>query len=159
MQTFREQLQKDSEPLRQEFSNFALHFPKKNMHLIRADHLTFGSNLINAEQSINCYNVKNIRFSKHCIFGDTLENAYDLTTGGELQRCYEGIVPDHSYRTCFSIFCWSCSNVRYSEMCHHCQDCFGCVGLRNQSYCIFNQQYTPEAYETLVPQIIEHMKQ
>ncbi len=38
-----------------------------------------------------------------------------------------------------------------------CSDCFGCVGLRNKSYCILNKQYTKEEYEELVPQIIERM--
>jgi hypothetical protein len=37
-------------------------------------------------------------------------------------------------------------------------DIFGCVGLRNQSYCILNKQYTKEDYEIIVAKIIEHMK-
>jgi hypothetical protein len=38
--------------------------------------------------------------------------------------------------------------------------CFGCIGLHNnEQYCILNRQYTKEEYETLVPQIIEHMIQ
>jgi len=89
MKSFHQQLQRDSQFLWEEFRTFSFQFPVKNMYLIRADDATFGSNLINAEQSIDSYNVKNIRFSKYSIFGDTLENAYDLTTGGELQRCYE----------------------------------------------------------------------
>jgi hypothetical protein len=32
------------------------------------------------------------------------------------------------------------------------------VGLRNKEYCIFNKQYTKEAYEELVVKIIEYMK-
>ena len=43
-------------------------------------------------------------------------------------------------------------------MCHHCQNCFGCVGLKNKSYCIFNKQYSKQEYNELVPKIIEHMK-
>ena len=38
-----------------------------------------------------------------------------------------------------------------------CSDCFGCVGLRNKQYCIFNKQYTKEEYEDLVPKIIHQM--
>ncbi|USN57470.1 MAG: hypothetical protein H6766_03385 [Candidatus Peribacteria bacterium] len=37
--------------------------------------------------------------------------------------------------------------------------CFGCDGLRNKEYCIFNQQYTKEEYNELAPKIIDHMKQ
>jgi hypothetical protein len=34
---------------------------------------------------------------------------------------------------------------------------FGCIGLNNKQYCIFNKQYTKEEYETLVLKVIQHM--
>jgi hypothetical protein len=39
-----------------------------------------------------------------------------------------------------------------------CSNCFGCISLRNKSYCILNKQYSKEEYEKLVPQIIEKMQ-
>ena len=45
----------------------------------------------------------------------------------------------------------------YCISCFGSHDCFGCVGLRNKSYCILNTQYTKEEYEELVPRIIIHM--
>ncbi|USN57480.1 MAG: hypothetical protein H6766_03435 [Candidatus Peribacteria bacterium] len=47
----------------------------------------------------------------------------------------------------------------YSFNCDSSSHLFGCIGLRNKSYCIFNKQYTKEEYNALVPKIIEHMKQ
>ena len=42
--------------------------------------------------------------------------------------------------------------------CFNSKNIFGCIWLHsNQSYCIFNKQYTKEEYEVLVPKIIEHM--
>ena len=56
----------------------------------------------------------------------------------------------------------SCVFDSYSLiLCQECYDSnhlFGCMGLRNKSYCIFNKQYTQEEYETLVPQLIEKLK-
>lgn len=49
-------------------------------------------------------------------------------------------------------------NVLYSLHCSASSNLFGCIGLRNKEYCIFNKQYTKEEYNALVPQIIEHMK-
>jgi hypothetical protein len=46
----------------------------------------------------------------------------------------------------------------YSQFCYHSKDLFGCVGLNQKQYCIFNKQYTKEEYEKLVPKIIEHMQ-
>lgn len=37
------------------------------------------------------------------------------------------------------------------------KNCFGCIGMRNKSYCILNKQYMKEEYEALLPKIIEHM--
>lgn len=39
--------------------------------------------------------------------------------------------------------------------CHHC---FGSIGLKKNSYCILNKQYTEREYFELVPRIIEHMR-
>lgn len=46
----------------------------------------------------------------------------------------------------------------YVHNCFYSSDIFGCIGLRNKQYCIFNKQYTKEEYEKLVPKIIEHMQ-
>ena len=35
---------------------------------------------------------------------------------------------------------------------------FGCNGLKNKKYCIFNKQYSKEEYEEMVPKLIEKMK-
>ena len=127
--------------LKQKFNDFV----SKQVHKATSTNNainTYGSNLYNAQNAIMSYNIQNARDTKYCIFGDTITDAMDLTVGWELELCYESNVPDHSYKTCFSVFCRSCTNVLYSEMCHHCQDCFGCVGLRNKQYCILNKQYT-----------------
>ncbi len=59
--------------------------------------------------------------------------------------------------TCFGIGCYNCGDSFYNINCHNSPHIFGCVWLRNASYCILNKQYTKEEYETLVPKIIEHM--
>jgi hypothetical protein len=43
-------------------------------------------------------------------------------------------------------------------MCHHCQDCFSCIGLKNKQYCIFNKQYTKAEYEKTVAHLIKKMQ-
>ena len=57
-----------------------------------------------------------------------------------------------------NIACGYDTNVYYSYLCMNSSDLFGCIGLRNKSYCILNKQYTKEEYEQLVPKIIEHMQ-
>ncbi|MDD2487014.1 MAG: hypothetical protein PHS92_01445 [Candidatus Gracilibacteria bacterium] len=61
------------------------------------------------------------------------------------------------------LFSWMCyeniNDIIYSMNCVNGSSyLFGCVGMKNSSYCILNKQYTREEYEILVPKIIEHMK-
>ncbi|MBI4975518.1 hypothetical protein HZC20_02465 [Candidatus Peregrinibacteria bacterium] len=38
------------------------------------------------------------------------------------------------------------------------KNCFACVSMMRNEYCILNKQYTKEEYEELVLWIVEHMK-
>ena len=78
----------------------------------------------------------------------------------DVQNCYEVMSGVDMYNSKFmlwinhgpndSLYCVLCVN--------NCDNLFGCVGLKNKHYCIFNKQYTKDEYEALVPKIIEHMK-
>ena len=57
----------------------------------------------------------------------------------------------------FSVWNYDAMDLQYCYGCHNSQHLFGCVGLRNKKYCIFNKQYTKEEHEALVFKIIEHM--
>ena len=65
--------------------------------------------------------------------------------------------------TAHDCICWyyifNSQHVLYSYNIHNSNHIFGCSGLRNKSYCIFNKQYTKEEYEQLVPKLIEHMQE
>ena len=51
------------------------------------------------------------------------------------------------------------SNLYTDNCVENCNNLFGCIGLRNKSYCIFNKQYTKDEYETTVANIITHMQE
>lgn len=55
----------------------------------------------------------------------------------------------------YSLFGGEC--LTYSAFCYGCSHCFGCVGLRNKSYCLLNTQYTKQEYFELVPKVVGHM--
>jgi len=63
---------------------------------------------------------------------------------------------------CYDIRC--CYNVmqskqmEYSAHCFNSQNCFGCCGLTNKQYHIFNKPYSKEEYESKVSQIREQLK-
>lgn len=73
---------------------------------------------------------------------DSLDSSY--LTYSEL--CYECIDSDHLYDCSF---CEHCSNSNDLMFCYDlsgCHSCFGCIGLRNKEYYIFNEPYSKEEY-------------
>ncbi len=146
-----------AEKARAEFEEFMLTQPRKFASFKNCVSCT-GNNLSNGKNSKNCFHVRAAENSKFLENGDTEKDSYDLSVGGELSECYEGITPDHSNQAFFVMYTWKCMNIMYSEFCQASKNCFGCVGLKNGNYSIFNKQYTKEEYEILVAKIIEHMK-
>jgi hypothetical protein len=116
-----------------------------------------GDYLFNCKNLRDCFSVQrgeNCRWDEN---SDTPKDSYDLSVGGELEQCYEGITPDHSYRGRFAIFSWKNTDVAYVDGCHSSRNLFGCTGLKNADYCILNKEYSKEEYEALIPRIKAHM--
>jgi hypothetical protein len=62
-------------------------------------------------------------------------------------HAYETISSNRVYNTKFVYFSDDCIESSFLFNCIGCTDCFGCVNLRNQKYCIFNQKYSKKEYE------------
>ncbi|MCX6705379.1 MAG: hypothetical protein NT162_03545, partial [Candidatus Woesebacteria bacterium] len=114
-----------------------------------------------SKNSKNCFLTKN---SENCAYtdfaGDTNnpnKDSYDISLTGGVSECYECAVGDHSQLNLFALFSVKSQDIKYNHHCHNCKHIFGCVGLRNANYCIFNKQYSKEEYEELVSKIIKQM--
>lgn len=120
----------------------------------------FIENSKSVEQSFIIRNCENVKYGYYLVEG--VKDVMDFSLiGKDTELVYESIVCGiNSQRLLFCVSCWEgCNNLLYCNYCFKCQDCFGCVGLSNKQYCIFNQQYTEAEYNKLVPKIIEYMQQ
>ena len=88
----------------------------------------------NNENCINCYWIQQSTDLVDCSFTNKVELSY------EVDDCYD------SHSLCFSRSCYSCLNSSFLLNCRMCSNCLGCINLRGQNYCIFNQQYSKEEY-------------
>lgn len=111
----------------------------------------------------NCQSSFEVLRGKDCRYVQgvfDLKNVMDCSyVSGELgyENCECVPMP---YQSAFNINSYSGNTLFYTDTCmSSCSDCFGCVGLRHQKYCILNKQYSKEGYEALVPRIIERMIQ
>ena len=101
----------------------------------------------------DCEDCKYLHNSPKCVC--TYDAVYCAPDG--LQFCYN-VCSSVGTNLIATYFVWYCDNVFYSMDCLNSKDLFGCVGLRNKQYCVFNKQYSKEKYEELVASIIEYMK-
>ena len=122
---------------------------------VSGNHIYYAKNIYDSfdvksgEDSRYCYTVQkavNTYDASFCGGINGLENSYQVLTG-----LGEKIIGSHS--------CTDSHDIYYSDTCFGSNNLFGCFGLRQKSYCIFNKQYTKEEYEELVPKLIELMRQ
>lgn len=144
--------------MREKFEALKSKLPHVESHLFACEDST-GDMLFNCKDCVNCFDITGAENCRHCIITNHAVSCMDVTYASPYP-------PEFSYELCSStgtknsvgcFLCWNCERTFYSIECQSCRDCFGCVGLKNKQYCIFNKQYSKEEYEILVPKIIEHM--
>src|SRR3989344_4999246 len=75
-----------------------------------------------------------------------VKTAIDCSFLNHCELSYGSININKCYKTFFSQDCTECHNIWFSRDLVGCSDCGGCINLRMKQYCIFNKQYTKEAY-------------
>lgn len=102
-----------------------------------------------SSRSRNCYLVFGNVDSEDCAYGHIVwqsKDCYDCLYCFRCQFCYECIDCVGCHTTFFSRDCDNCSSSSFLVHCTGCSDCFGCTGLKNKQYYIFNEPHTKEEY-------------
>lgn len=138
-------------------------YVKKTLENISCENVSDSSRIYNSKNishGFNIQNSENIRYGRNLLNSQTVMDTEQWWD--RLSKSYESHqVGEVVNNTLFSVCCWdNIDNVLYSAYCvGNVSHCFGCIWLRNASYCILNKQYTKEEYESLVPKIIQKMMQ
>jgi hypothetical protein len=112
-------------------------------------------NLVNCEYCTNANDLKNCYLvrastssedSLYLIWDHASKRCMDSHMTNRCELSYGNLNCIRCYRTLFSVDCEDCQSVLLSKDCVGCSNCFGCFGLRNKSYCIFNEPHTKESY-------------
>lgn len=144
----------------QEFSEFAAVIPRRYYHGVQNEDCA-GNYLLHNK---NVYYSFQTRSSENCAYSYGVHHAkdsYDYTIWGEdAELIYEG----HAVGGQCSRL-WFCNVVWYGQENYYCDHClngqsynFGCVGLKNERYCILNKQCTEADFFTIRDRLIEHMR-
>jgi len=146
------------EKAQEEYDNFIVENPRRYAYVLNSLNC-YGDVISRCKNVKNCFVARKCENCRYCDFFTGDKECYDIIMSGETQENYEGVVVDHSQLNLFGLFSVKSQDMRYTQHCHNCKHCFGCVGLRDSSYCIFNKQYTKEEYEELLPKIIKQMEE
>lgn len=152
------------EKARNKFLDFSQKFPHRYMEGTQNEDST-GNYLYNTQRCTDCYDVHNSQDCAYVYNCRNMKMCHDITVFGSEEgadfcyNCHEIGAGVRNIR--FSDQIWQgCYEIDYSKLCtqnsHHL---FGCIGLKHQSYCILNKQYSEDEYHTLRNKIIEHMKE
>jgi hypothetical protein len=96
----------------------------------------------------NCYLIFNADFCENVLYSAIVVHAkdsMDCYMVGESELMYQDI-DCSGYKLFFCESCTKCSESYFLKSCTGCDNCFGCINLRNKKYHIFNQPYTKEEY-------------
>ena len=125
---------------------------------VTGDYVSYSKN------SKTIYQSNGVEDSKYCFLNylSPTKDCYDYCFYGENAiEVYETIKSGTNLNhVLFSNGCFP--EGHFLEYCHYCIGChniFGCIGLRNKEYCIFNKQYSKEEYFELREKIIKHMNE
>ena len=136
-------------------------YPHRYAEIINSPGST-GNYMTNSKNCTSCYYAylaEDSKYSAHIL--EDIKDVYDVDTAGlHAELLYEDLNTALSVsRITFSNRCWTGSEIAYSEHLDDCTSCFGCIGLRQKSYCILNKQYSKEEYSKRVLEIMSSMKE
>lgn len=102
------------------------------------------------DHSKNCAACYWILQGEDCRYGDFalgIKDSMDFSITSRAQRLFETAnVGTQSYEAKFSVLCRVSHHIEYSMLCYDCAYCFGCIGLRNKKFHIFNIPYAESEY-------------
>ncbi len=144
---------------KEEFDNSIKNKAFHKYALIYASENATGDNVHNArnlKQVFDTYESENISYANRVLW---TKDTMDVSGCGYGELIYESMAATQN--TFKDFFCYmtieGCRECEYSIALTNCSNCFGCVGLKNTQYCIFNKQYEKEQYFEMVEKIKKHM--
>lgn len=130
----------------------------KATQIVKSENVT-GNYLEETKDLSNCFLTEKAQDCANVIRNYELKDCLNCVSvlSSELVY-YSTLTQDH----CYDVqFCCDMVNSKFTEYSAHCLNveyCFGCCGLVNRKYCIFNRQYSPAEYTQRVAEIKLHME-
>lgn len=128
-----------------ELQRIILSQPKFPAAVVNSEGCEFCNEVYNSKNLFYCFDTYNTTDSFYLFDSFMCANCGDCDYAVESELCYESVDPYKAFNCEFIEYC---SNIRDSAYCYNCSgnDLFGCVNLKNKSFCIFNRQLAESEY-------------
>lgn len=141
------------------FATFTLQFPRRATRG-KGNEEVSGDLNFNMSNCYYCFDMQDAKDMTYCrLWGIQASDFVRCTLVWLSTRLYACTGQAESDSCAFCVWSNTCYQVFYSYYCRNCEHCFGCVWLQHKKYCLFNKQYTKEAYEEILAQLIIKMQQ
>ena len=116
--------------------------------------------IFNSSNCKHCFDITDCEHCTHTTFTPKGLWCRDATYSAPdgVEYCYETCSTVGTSQSMATFLSWYNDSAYYSMECHSCRDIFGCVGLRNKQFCIFNKQYEKEERHQKVDEILSQME-
>lgn len=143
--------------LYQELVKLKANIPHRASHIYSSEDCT-GDVVFNSKDCMHSFDINECEDCAYLLFMPKSHMAMDACFGAPDGSSFSYEVCSAVNSNAVGIFnCWYSDSVYYSKECMNSRDLFGCMGLKNKQYCIFNKQYSKEEYHKLAAKIVEHM--
>lgn len=143
--------------LYQELEKLKENLPHRASHIYSSEDCT-GDMIFNSKNCTHSFDINESEDSSYIFAMPKSQFCLDACFGSPAGSRFSYEICSALVGNSVSVFnSWYSDSVFYSREVHHSRDLFGCVGLKNKQFCIFNKQYSEKEYQALAAKITEHM--
>jgi hypothetical protein len=141
-----------SKPFFQQFYELQLKVPRVSLTNTNSENSEYTNYTANNR---NCYFIFSNSYghNESCLYGTCIarsRSCMDNIFIEDSEMCYDCCSSKKCYKLFSSVDCENCSDSWFLSDCKSCKNCFGCKGLRNKTYCIFNKPVSEEEYAKFI---------
>ncbi|MEK7547462.1 MAG: hypothetical protein AAB540_01060, partial [Patescibacteria group bacterium] len=142
---FLKELSKDREKIEKQFEEFKKNLFHRNVRIMNSenstgDFITDSKNITNGFYIVDCQDCINVR---DC---SKVKNCYDNLANEKSELCLEVDTAYDIYNSKFSTVSMTLRDTAYCDQCFKLENCFGCIGMKQEKNLILNKKYSEKEY-------------
>ena len=119
-------------------------FLNRDPSSVNCEYSNGGRNTKNGYYIFGCYGSEDLWYS---VMAGKSKDVMDSRYAHKCEHVYSVFHSESIYKSSFIYFSKDCTDSMFLFDCRNCDNCFGCVNLRNKKYCAWNEQLSKENYE------------